>query len=420
MEEDAMDLRLKLDWARRAVEEKGQLLEALKANLQALVEENGELSRSVATLKEVQDDLLHRKLSAEQQADTALREKADLASENARLHVFARDAAGRAEAAVRQAAELKAQVDARARSEQALMDFAKQDRSAVMAASAAASADGKSEGISATLPTSSPDASRDTGILRSQLAAARLLVARLMMVVERAGINVRPRDLLQPLRGADGSDPRSRSGRGVDPALERELLRAAYAHLGYDLSDPAVSSAATPAATPAPAMVTSTHGSADGIDARHSGELLLGSGSSATSDAAKSSDSGSASSSSSHASAFPAAPADGLSSSVEPSSSAAVDDELSPTLPVRSHASGSMLSPITRPFLALGHGFWSTLVGDDSSATPGKPAADAARSVADATVSDGPSEAPPPAPAPTLPDPVSVLSNGAAAASVVK
>lgn len=415
-----MDLRLKLDWARRAVEEKGQLLEALKANLQALVEENGELSRSVATLKEVQDDLLHRKLSAEQQADTALREKADLASENARLHVFARDAAGRAEAAVRQAAELKAQADARARSEQALMDFANHDRLTVVAASAAASAVGKAEGTTATPPTASPDASRDAGILRSQLAAARLLIARLMMVVERAGINVRPRDLLQPLRGADSSDPRSRSGRGVDPALERELLRAAYAHLGYDLSDPAVSSAANLTTTPAPAMVASTHSGADGTEAHHSEALLLGSASSATSDAARSSDSGSASSSTSHASAFPAASAGGVSSSVEPSTSAAVDDELSPTLPVRSHASGSMLSPITRPFLALGHGFWSTLVGDDSSATPGKPAAGPARTVADASGAEVPSEAPQPAPAPTLPDSVSSLSNGAAAASAVK
>jgi hypothetical protein len=116
---DEVELGLQLDYARRALEEKETLLGELRRALAASADEVGARGRQCAALAEVQDELLRRKHAAESAAESALRDKAELAAENARLHVFARDAAARADAASRRAAELRALVDARERADAA-------------------------------------------------------------------------------------------------------------------------------------------------------------------------------------------------------------------------------------------------------------------------------------------------------------
>ena len=93
---DTLELQLKLEWAQRQLEERTSLGGALRRDIEVLIAEQGDLTLKVATLKTVQETLLREKIVAEKHVEQLMREKAELASENARLHVFAKDCAAKA------------------------------------------------------------------------------------------------------------------------------------------------------------------------------------------------------------------------------------------------------------------------------------------------------------------------------------
>jgi hypothetical protein len=337
MEEDALELRIKLDYALRSLEEKSGLLEALRANVQALAEENQRLEGQVATLNEVQNELLNKKHAIEQAADTALREKAELASEAARLHVFSRECAQRAEQATRHARELRAEAEARSKVDAALI----------------------SEGIDDGVP-----GEEASPALKAQLTASRLLVTRLLGLTERAGIAIRLKDLLHIPQTGDSSATTSSSAPPLQP-LERELLVAALSRLGYtDLQDAAKKVGMTQGAAALSSSLvhqsTAQHVSSNGVP----------SGSSFREDK--------------NDSPLPITAANNtrknggarLLEDHEPDASGGLSSSDLSTVGIDG-ASGagakgsSMLSPLTRPFVALGESFWTTLVGEDASSTPG-------------------------------------------------
>lgn len=259
---DQVEVELQLEYARRALEEKEELLSGLRAALASSADEASERARQCAALAEVQDELLRRKHVAESAADAALREKAELAAENARLHVFARDAAARAEAASRRAAELRALIDARERAD-------------------------------ATVAADSADASDPI----AQVAAARALAARALAALERAGVAP-----LQPVAGA--SMPTSAQSASTLPTgVQAEGSQAA--------------------------------GTASAPLAVHVGDEV-------------------------------AADVD-RANNAEPSGEDDLDDVHSKTEP---HTNDSVLAPLAQPFVRLGQGFWSTLVGDDCVTSP--------------------------------------------------
>ena len=117
-EPDAVELSLQLQWATRQVEERDGLVAGLQRSIVRLVEGGEEAAARIGMLKTVNDALLREKLLLSAHVEQLQREKAELASENARLHVFAKSCAATAEAATKSAAEMRAVAEARSRSEE--------------------------------------------------------------------------------------------------------------------------------------------------------------------------------------------------------------------------------------------------------------------------------------------------------------
>lgn len=367
-EEDALELRIKLDYALRSLEEKSGLLEALKENVASLAAENGALKENIATLSEVQHDLLNKKHAVEQQADLALREKAELASEAARLHVYAKDCAMRAEAAVKQARELRSEAEARAKLDAAIIKDGDAD-----------SATGIDSGDAAANNQVSADAAaaavlqRRERALKAQLAASRLLVTRLLGITERAGISVRLKDLLQLQGGGSSAVGDSAHHPPLQP-MERELLVAALSRLGYThlaeaasragmvmTAGGAAATAATPAAASSSSLYPAPRSNVDSPLPITAVNNNGGKGHAARKNGGATLDD----EDSTHPNG-PALSASSILSSVTAETKASGGGG-------GGGGGGSMLSPLTRPFVALGESFWTTLVGDDTSSTPGGP-----------------------------------------------
>lgn len=160
MGDDAIELQIKLDWANRNLEERDALVASLRSNVESVLQENDALHRQVEKLKAAQESLIQKAAQAALARDDALKEKADLASENARLHVFARECLSKAENALRISNELKTAADARAAAEAAVLHL-----------QPAAPAAGDS-GAAAAAPAS--------------LEAARIIIARLVAALHKA------------------------------------------------------------------------------------------------------------------------------------------------------------------------------------------------------------------------------------------
>ena len=205
---DALELQLQLDYYSRQLEERDALIVNLRRDLDIVLRDAADAATRATTLKSVQDTLLREKLLAERHAEQLMREKAELASENARLHVYANDCAARAEAAMAVARELRDAADARAAAEELSLA-------------------GGAAGIGITGGAGS-DAS--TVVSAAQLAAARLLIARLLSVVAAGGLNLRREVLLAPPT-AD-ADPALRTSGAVAPILEAEVATVLAGVLG--------------------------------------------------------------------------------------------------------------------------------------------------------------------------------------------
>ncbi|RYE97389.1 MAG: hypothetical protein EOO41_03550, partial [Methanobacteriota archaeon] len=254
--DDAVALQLKLDWCTRLVEEKSSLVDCLRADVNALLAANDALTANVATLKSVQDVLVAEKARAEAEVEEVRREKAELASENARLHVYAKDAAGRAERALATAAELKRIADARAAAEELVLT--------------------SGDGAGDTAALAPPTARGATACSASELQAARILISRLLLMLGAAGVDLVPlrRQLLQPiaaesgLRGSERSSATSLTS-DAPQALHMTLLRAIASQLGepFEVFTAASTQArSTSVATPAPTPSVRDAGGAAAIE----------------------------------------------------------------------------------------------------------------------------------------------------------
>ena len=89
--DDAIELRIKLAYSQRRLEECEGLVYKLKESLQQSIEQADAQSARVATLKQVQESLLADKLNAERRVALLMKEKAELAAENASLRTAAKD-----------------------------------------------------------------------------------------------------------------------------------------------------------------------------------------------------------------------------------------------------------------------------------------------------------------------------------------
>jgi hypothetical protein len=89
--DDAVELRIKLAYSQRRLEESDGLVYKLKESLQQSIEQADSHSARVATLKQVQESLLADKLNAERRVALLMKEKAELAAENASLRTSAKD-----------------------------------------------------------------------------------------------------------------------------------------------------------------------------------------------------------------------------------------------------------------------------------------------------------------------------------------
>ena len=89
--DDAVELRIKLAYSQRRLEESDGLVYKLKESLQQSIEQADAHSARVATLKQVQESLLADKLNAERRVALLMKEKAELAAENASLRTSAKD-----------------------------------------------------------------------------------------------------------------------------------------------------------------------------------------------------------------------------------------------------------------------------------------------------------------------------------------
>ena len=246
---DPLELSLKLEWANRQLEEKDALITGLRKSLEAILSENNDLTQKAATLKMVQDALLREKLTAEKTVEFLMREKAELASENARLHVFAKDCAAKADSAMKTSSELRAIAESRARAEELVLTATPSANDAAASFSSAA----------------------DALILQAQLAASRIMLSRLLVLASRHNLPVSREQLLSPamkdadpfgsgsnasnapplarmrqpaaaainVRGANGLSP------NADPVFEAELGATLAKHFGLHVSPAATASSSS-------------------------------------------------------------------------------------------------------------------------------------------------------------------------------
>ena len=105
----------------RQLEERDVLIRNLRGNVDALLDQLADAAARNETLKRVQDVLTRDKLGAERHVESLMQEKAELASENARLHIFAKEARALAERATRIAQEQQCFSDARAQADELLL-----------------------------------------------------------------------------------------------------------------------------------------------------------------------------------------------------------------------------------------------------------------------------------------------------------
>lgn len=105
----------------RQLEERDVLIRNLRGNVDALLDQLADAAARNETLKRVQDVLTRDKLGAERHVESLMQEKAELASENARLHIFAKEARALAERATRIAHEQQRFADARAQADELLL-----------------------------------------------------------------------------------------------------------------------------------------------------------------------------------------------------------------------------------------------------------------------------------------------------------
>ena len=247
---DAVELEIQIEWLQRQLEEREALVASLRKTLEALLGESHDFQLRANTLKTVQDALLREKLLAERHVELLQKEKAELASENARMHVFAKDCSAKADAAVRVADELRAIAAARARAEDLVLSSAGQHMGSGGAVSTRSSP--------TPPPKSSPSSSASSANLEARLQAARIVMSRLLVLAARSGLVLSREQLLGPpgLDAAGGGlgSPRPPSpGRAGENLLEAELAATLCQQLGLTAavqSSAAGSSADATAAAP--------------------------------------------------------------------------------------------------------------------------------------------------------------------------
>jgi hypothetical protein len=196
--DDDVTLSIKLDWAEQRLEEKEGLIASLRTNLEAVavaLQEEGLRNRALA---EFQTTLTSEKNTAEAHVEELIREKSDLAAENASLRTVAKEASARA---------------SNLTNADALIDAA--------TSVAGARAGG---GVEAPIPSA-----------EERLRASRLLVARLLAIIARAGTRVTDADLLGPPierdRGVGGGARASAAAREETAMQRRELAEALVSSL---------------------------------------------------------------------------------------------------------------------------------------------------------------------------------------------
>lgn len=209
---DAVELEIKLGWVQRELEEKAALVTCLREDLNSVLAENAALTDKVTRLKAAQETIIRDKLAAENRFQEALREKAELASENAKLHVYAREAVHKAESAIAVATHLRGVAEARSRAEEAVLQTAEN---------------------SDTAEESIVDADKDVGLgaarsLPARLQAAHILIARLLTVLQQHKLPFL--DDPAAILGNPGKDY-SNSAASLSPVLQAELLSAVATQL---------------------------------------------------------------------------------------------------------------------------------------------------------------------------------------------
>lgn len=212
---DPIATELKLEWAIRSLEEKDTLIASLRASVDGLLSQLADASTKNETLKKVQDALMREKIAAERHVESLMSEKAELASENARLHIYAKEARAQAERASRAAHEQQQFSEARSKADELLL--------------AASAAHAQLGDVAAAHPTDR-DSSQELAEARAQLQALKLVLSRVLRGLDASGLRLDCAALLMPERaGARGS---------VERALLRALLPQAA---GPDNSTAAVS-----------------------------------------------------------------------------------------------------------------------------------------------------------------------------------
>lgn len=363
---DAVELQLKLEFSARQLEEKDGLIFGLRKSLDATLAECQDLQTKTVTLKSAQDALLREKLTAEKHVEVLMREKAELASENARLHVFARDCSTKADAASRVSSELTAIARARASAEELVL-------------------------AGGTMPAQQSLASVDVGVnsaalhqLQAQLAASRIMLSRLLVLASRHGLPLNKDQLLGPVlrevdpataartRPAPGvrGDSVAAAGKGgasgpVDAAIERELAMTLATQFGLHLPSaaPGGSNAQQPAARgEGDSPVVEVDGLLDGSD---DGRVDAAAGTAPSPSPHMTSPRFGADGGGGHRPSPPrfddvgASPgdSDGRGSEGKP---APTEESSAHSTSHHSNSSGSMFSPLFRPF----RGLFTVLVGD--------------------------------------------------------
>lgn len=257
---DPLVTELKLEWAMRQLEERDFLVRNLRSNVDALLDQLADAAARNETLKRVQDALTREKIAAERHVETLMHEKAELASENARLHIYAKEARAQADRASRAAREQQLFSEARAQADELLL---------AAAPPAAAGADAPSgfpppleSAVAATDASAPPDPGASSSLAvpadaelreaRAQLLALKLVLARVLHGLGASGLQLDRAALLAPERA---------EARG---ALERVLRRAILAPgdadappppLGGEAADDAQGGEALPAAAAAAVVV---------------------------------------------------------------------------------------------------------------------------------------------------------------------
>jgi hypothetical protein len=218
---DPVELEIKLAWVGRELEEKTALVDHLRSDISAVLLQNSELAERVAKLKGAQEQLLHDKLAAERKYHDALAEKAELASENARLHIYAREAATRAENAIATSNQLRSVAEARALADELML----QGQEVRSPESTPLNSPGKIELVC--------KGGQDTA---ASLHAARLLISRLVALLHRHNVDPRKElPILTAEAAADAVSPGKHAVFAVDPRLQHELLPL----VGAPVSSPA-------------------------------------------------------------------------------------------------------------------------------------------------------------------------------------